>query len=888
MNRAVCSLALLFVLPVGADERGDFFEAKIRPLLTTRCQSCHGVSRSAGLRLDTREALLRGGRSGAAIVVGEPEKSLLFQAINHTHASLKMPLTARKLDVAEIDAVARWIRDGAVWPESPREFFLTRVKPVLDTNCVACHGAQQPQGKLRLDTAEEFAKGGLSGPAVIARDPDKSLLLQAVRHEHARLKMPPAGKLDAAAIADLASWIERGAIFVDAPAQLSRYVIRPEQQAFWSFQPLKKTEAMPVATHADWNRNPVDRFIGHAQDRAKLTPVPRADKLTLIRRVTYDLTGLPPSPAEIGAFVTDKSPDAFATVVERLLASPHYGERWGRHWLDVARYADTAGDAADFPVPEAYKYRNWVIAAFNQDKPYDRFVREQIAGDVLAAANDDERWQQTIATGYLAISRRIGVSPHGERHVTIEDTIDNLGKTFLGLSIGCARCHDHKFDPIPTADYYAIYGILDSSVYPFAGAEHRPHRADFVYRAGQAKADEILKPFEDRLAPWNRREREKFAEYQSFQDRKITTPGRSREVVWKELTELREQRRAVAEAFPPLETAFAISEGEGHDVPIQRMGDPRSPGAPAPRGFLQILGGAKVPQRERGSGRRQLADWLVDNPLAARVMVNRVWHWHFGAGLVSSTSDFGVRGAAPSNGELLDYLAARFVKDGWSLKALHRMILLSETYQLSSEHHAANAAVDPENRLHWRQNRRRLDAESVNDSVRLLAGALDLTPGERHPFPRERTYFYRQHEPFQEFYVNKKRAVYGMQQRFKKNETLDLFDGPDGNLPFAERKSTTTALQALWLMNSEFLHQHSDAIAEKLRGAAQDTAGRLEWAHQRIFGRSAESPRKGQEFIASLAAQHRATGCEGAMCDQLVWSSYVRSMLSSNAFLFVD
>ncbi|MBM3785684.1 MAG: DUF1549 domain-containing protein, partial [Acidobacteria bacterium] len=699
MNRAACTLAMLFVLPAAADERGDFFEAKIRPLLARRCQSCHGVSRSAGLRLDSREAILRGGRSGAAIVPGDPDNSLLFQAIDHTHGSLKMPPTANKLDAVEIEAIARWIREGAIWPESPREFFLTRIKPVLDANCVACHGPLQQQGRLRLDTAEGFAKGGLSGPAVIAKDPDRSLLLQAVRHEHPRLKMPPAGRLDAAAIADLASWIERGAIFVDAPAQLSPYVIRPEQQAFWSFQPLKKPGAMPVAGRAGWNRNPVDRFIGHAQDWAKLAPVPRASKLTLIRRVTFDLTGLPPSPGEIDAFVRDSSPGAFATVVERLLASPRYGERWGRHWLDVVRYADTAGDAADFPVPEAYKYRNWVIDAFNQDKPYDRFVREQIAGDLLPAASEEERWQQTIATGYLAVSRRIGVSPHGERHVTIEDSIDNLGKTFLGLSIGCARCHDHKFDPIPTADYYAIYGILDSSVYPFAGAEHRPHRADFVYRVGQAKADEILKPFEDRLAPWNRREREKFAEYQSFQDRKITTPGRSREAVWKELNELREQRRAVAEAFPPLETAYAISEGEGHDVPIQRMGDPRSPGSMAPRGFLQILGGAKVPQGERGSGRRQLADWLLENPLAARVMVNRVWHWHFGVGLVTSTSDFGVRGAAPSHPDLLNYLAARFVQDGWSLKALHRLILLSETYQLSSESHAANAAADPENRL---------------------------------------------------------------------------------------------------------------------------------------------------------------------------------------------
>ncbi|MBM3784412.1 MAG: DUF1549 domain-containing protein [Acidobacteria bacterium] len=878
----VCLLGAASVSAPAAGEKADFFEAKIRPLFATRCQSCHGVSRSAGLRLDSRESILRGGRSGPAIVPGDPAKSLLYQAVSHTHAVLKMPPTANKLDEQDVENLGRWIRDGAVWPESPREFFLTRVKPVLDSNCLACHGAQ-PQGGLRLDNAEAFAKGGRSGPAVIAKDPARSLLLQAVKHQHSTLKMPPAGKLDAEAIADLESWIDRGAIFVDAPSEAAPYVIRPEQKAFWSFQPLRSPEPP-----GGLKPNPVDRFLTAAIDRAGLQAAPRADKLTLIRRVTYDLTGLPPSPAETGAFLHDTSPNAFAKVVDRLLASPHYGERWGRHWLDLVRYADTAGDASDYPIPEAYKYRNWVIAAFNQDKPYDQFVREQIAGDLLPAANGEERWRQTIATGYLAVSRRIGVSPHMERHVTLEDTIDNVTKTFLGLSVGCARCHDHKFDPIPTADYYALYGIFDSSVFPFAGAEHRPHRADFVYRIGQAQADAILKPFDEKLAPWNRREREKFAEYQEFQNRKITTPGRTREIVWKELNDLREERRVVAESFPPLETAYAISEGEPQDAAIHKMGDPRSRGAISRRGFLQILGGPTVPRSDKGSGRRQLAGWLIDNPLAARVMVNRVWHWHFGRGLVSTTSDFGVRGDPPTNPELLDYLASRFIRDGWSLKSLHRLILLSDAYQLGSEYVAVSAAKDPENLLHWRQNRRRLDAESISDSIRLFSASLDLTPGERHPFPRERTYFYRQHEPFQEFYENRKRTVYGMQQRFQKNAYLDLFDGPDGNLPLAERKSTTTSLQALWLMNSEFLHQQSDAIAERLRGASPNVNERLDWAHQRIFGHPNPSHEKSREFLAKLSQQHQTAGCQGALCDQRVWSSYIRSMLSSNGFLFVD
>ena len=316
------------------------------------------------------------------------------------------------------------------------------------------------------------------------------------------------------------------------------------------------------------------------------------------------------------------------------------------------RYADTAGDAADFPVPEAFKYRNYVIDAFNSDKPYDQFVREQIAGDLLPASDEAARWEQKIATGYVAISRRIGVSPHNLKHITIEDTLNNIGKTFLGLTIGCARCHDHKFDPIPTADYYALYGIFNSSVYPHAGAEHQPYRKDFTYRVGQKQANEILKPFRERLANWDKKERDKFYEYRLFQSQVVKGP-KTRQSVWAELGEIRTQRAEVARTFPPLEIAFAISEGTAGDAYIQKQGDPgkRTQGALVRRGFLQVLGGQKLSASAKGSGRLQLADWLThpDNPLTARVMVNRIWHYHFGRGLVPTPSDFGVRGTAPTH-----------------------------------------------------------------------------------------------------------------------------------------------------------------------------------------------------------------------------------------------
>ena len=616
-------------------------------------------------------------------------------------------------------------------------------------------------------------------------------------------------------------------------------------------------------------------------EQAGLGASPLADRRTLIRRVTYDLTGLPPTPQEISDFLADDSKTAYADLVERLLRSPRYGERWGRHWLDVVRYADTAGDSGDFPVPEAYKYRNYVIDAFQADKPYDDFIREQIAGDLLPTDSEPERWSSIVATGYLAISRRIGVSPHRLRHITLEDTIDNLGKTFLGLSVQCARCHDHKFDPIPTADYYALYGILDSSVFAFPGGEHLPYRSNFVYRVGADKAREVMAEYEQGITYWNDREREKFREYQSFQNKLITTPGRNRIVVWAELQELRAERAVFARTEPPLETAYAVTEGVGKDAQIQHAGDPRSKGPEVRRGFLQILGGAKVPPDYEGSGRALLADWIADedNPLTARVMVNRIWHHHFGAGLVSTTSDFGVRGTPPTHPELLDYLARYFMDSGWSVKAMHRLIVHSRAYRQVSSDSQPNFDKDPQNRLVRRFNRRRLDAEQIRDSILAFSGDLDLSRGGRHPFPHRRTYFYRQHEPFTEYFPTNRRSVYIMQGRIQKNPYLDLFDGPDGNLPLSERKATTTTLQALYLMNSEFVHEQAQAMAERWSAGLRGRDTFLESAAETIFARP-PSERDIQQAASYFAA---ASGTE-----EQKRAGWLRAMLASNEFLFVD
>ena len=755
-----------------------------------------------------------------------------------------------------------------LWADAKTDFFESKIRPVLATHCFECHG-HKDKGGLKLDSREAILQGGDSGPAIVLGKPQKSLLMTAVQHADSELEMPPKKKLPPEAIADLSQWIRAGAVWPEGKGLgFATGEITDEQRKHWAYQPLKGNPAQTPA-----GENFIDAHVRGRLKEQGLQSVDLADRRTLIRRVTFNLTGLPPTPMEVEAFLKDQKADAWYRVVERLLASPRYGERWGRHWLDLVRYADTAGDAGDYPIPEAYKYRNYVIDAFNKDKPYNQFVREQIAGDQLHAENEEQRWEQTIATGYIAISRRIGVSPHKLRHITIEDTLNNLGKTFLGLTIGCARCHDHKFDPIPTADYYALYGIFDSSVYPHAGAEHSPHRHSFVYRMGKAKADEVLKPFRSKLEPWNKKERDQFNLYQSFQ-REVVTGSITRQSVWAGLEGIRARRAEVAKTFPNPDIAYAIVDGSASDVSIHKQGNPRDLGPKVRRGFLQILGGQQLPENTKGSGRLELANWLTSSaePLLARVIVNRIWHYHFGRGLVSTPSDFGVRGTAPTHPVLLDMLAQYFIKSGWSMKTMHRLILDSETYRMAATEHAGNLAKDPDNHFLWRANRRRLDAEELRDSLLTFSAQLDITPGGRHPFPHRLTYFYRQHEPFQEKYVSNKRSIYQMQQRIQKNPYLDMFDGPDGGLHLGDRKASVTTLQALYFMNSKFIHEQAEAITERL-----PEEQKVEYLYELVFNRRAEE--KELEFAESYFAKDNS---------RQRWAGYVRSMLSSNEFLFVD
>ena len=682
-------------------------------------------------------------------------------------------------------------------------------------------------------------------------------------------------------------------------AQRSNYLQGARQ--FWSFSP-RKDPAVPQVTNRRWPRNSIDHFILAKLEEQRITPNSPAAKRTLLRRASFDLTGLPPPPEEIEAFVHDSSPASFAAVIDRLLASPHYGERWGRHWLDLARYADTAGDSADYPVPQAYLYRDYVIAAFNQDKPYDQFLREQIAGDLLPgpAAGKEER---LIATGFLALARRFGVEPDNAPHLTLEDTLDTLGRSVLGLSLSCARCHDHKYDPIPTSDYYALYGIFQSTRFPYPGSEEKKRPRDFIPLMSHGETDALLKPYQEKLyllqSEVKGLEQEEGLLTQILEqaaaagDGKLPVAERIRfKEVRRALAEAREQRDDYAAHPPPTRTAYAVAEGKPANARIQKRGEPGSEGEEVPRHFLQILGGQPLPKNAPGSGRLELAGWLSDpaNPLTARVMVNRIWQHHFGQGLVQTPSDFGTRGRAPSHPELLDFLASRFIEGGWSIKAMHRLIMLSQTYQQASRDQPQGLRKDPNNEWLWKYSRTRLDAESIRDAMLAISGELDSTAPGPHPFPPPSTWDFTQHTPFNAVYEKSGRSVYLMQQRIKKHPFLAMFDGADPNVSTGERPASLTPLQALFMINDPFVHQQSIKLAERLVRSRSGEADRIRLAYELVFSRSARGAeiRAGQLYLKQF---RKKLGSLGVPADQrlpMAWSSFARALLGSNEFIYVD
>ncbi|MFL5242948.1 MAG: DUF1553 domain-containing protein [Gemmataceae bacterium] len=805
-------------------------------------------------------------------------------------------------------------------------FFETKIRPVLIQTCGKCHGGDKVKGGLRLNARASLLKGGESGPAIVPGDPDKSLLIQALRQTHETLKMPPDKPLPRDVVADFVAWVKHDAVWPESKA-----ILNPPRVDHWSFRPVKSAE--PPVDPDKWSDHPIDRFLAAKLREQGLKPVGPADKRTLLRRATYDLIGLPPTPGEIAAFLADDSPDAFAKVVERLLASPAYGERWARHWMDVAHYADTAGDNADYPIPESRLYRDYLIDAFNADKPYDEFVREQLAGDILAKQGPKKQYaERVIATGFLALSRRYATAPYELWHLTLEDTIETTGAVFLGLTLRCARCHDHKFDPITMEDYYGLYAIFSNTTFPYAGSEELASkgfsRQHMVPLLPPELAEPRIKAFEEKIkqqqTEMSRVEKEDALAQQvaglnkQLDDlkKRIESQAKDKQDVQplqnqvKELTQLRDQAakqleekvkklRADLRNFqrPGLPSdvpgAYAVSEGKPTETRVQLKGDPDKPGPVAKRCVPKFLtGNSPVPFAEDSSGRMELAQWLTrpENPLTARVLVNRVWHYHFGTGIVATPSNFGVRGEPPSHPELLDWLTTQFIKDGWSIKALHRRIMLSKAYQLASTNDPANAAKDPANRWHWRFERHRLEAEAIRDALLAISGNLDRKRPGVHPFPPIAQWGWTQHNAFKEVYPSNHRSVYLMTQRLQRHPFLALFDGPDTNHSTDKRTSSTVPLQALYLMNNPFIKDQAETLAKKLIAATAEEPRRIERLIELAWGRP-PVPTEVQKAVAYVNEYKKEVAKTGVSHDKReleAWTSYARIVLTANEFFYVD
>ncbi len=826
----------------------------------------------------------------------------------NAHAPSLNPL--RFLALAAGLSLAGGLARAAETPEQ-LEFFEKKIRPVLAEHCAKCHSAtsEKLKGGLLLDSRNDILKGGESGPAAVAGDPEKSLLIRAIRYTDEDLQMPPKHRLTAEQVRDFEEWVRTGLpdprTAKPTDKSTAGALNMDEARKFWSFQPVSNPP-VPAVKDTAWARGDIDRFLLAKLEERGLAPAADADRRGLLRRATYDLTGMPPTPEEMRTFLADVSADAFAKVVERLLASPRYGEQWGRHWLDVVRYADTTGCNSDFPVPSAYRYRNYVIDSFNADKPYDQFLREQIAGDLQPSAGDEDRFQKIIATGYLATARRFASGP-GDFHLTLEDLIDNLGKTVMGLSLACARCHDHKFDPVSARDYYALYGIFESTRFAFPGVESNKRTKDFTpLLSDPAEAKKRLAEGRE-LAELEARVKKLNDEKKSLErtgklgaakplpslhaedNVPVENPPRTAKDVQHEIDLAKAKEKDLAQKADAYPKAYAVMEGAPiGNAKLHKKGDVGSPGDEVPRGFLTVLGGQTLPPEAHGSGRRELADWLTDraNPLTARVMVNRIWQYHFGRGLVRTPNDFGVRGERPTHPELLDWLAQRLVESGWSVKAMHRALMLSRAYQMASDATPASAEKDVNNDLFSHFNRRRLRAEELRDSILTIAGTLDPSPGAQHPFARESEWTYTQHVQFFGDFPTNKRSVYLMQQRIRKQAFLATFDGADTNATTAVRPVTNTPLQALWMMNAQFAHEQAAALAERVTRDFPDETARLSQISELILGRPAEPDEisTAREYLTRLQSALPAANRH----PQAALASYCRVLFGANEFVFLE
>jgi hypothetical protein len=696
------------------------------------------------------------------------------------------------------------------------QFFETKIRPVLDDQCYRCHSLQggKIKGGLRLDTRAALLEGGDSGPAIVPGKPDQSLLIEAIRYTNPDLRMPPKGKqLPDTIVADFVEWIRRGAPdprIAEAPAangSSPAHLYTPNKD-HWAFKPVI-APPVPETRHPRWCQNPVDNFILAGLEAAGLKPSPATDRRTLIRRITFDLTGLPPTDPEIYAFLNDRAPDAYAKVVDRLLASPHYGEHSARAWLDIARFAETKGSVKRDQDPRyagAWTYRDYVIDAFNSDKPYPAFITEQLAADALVLKSLDRKTLPAdqspgdrrilAAMGFLTLGNQFD----GSTNDIINDRIDVTTKAFLGLTVSCARCHDHKFDPVPTKDYYSLYGIFASSTRPKRYDEQPsllPVADTPDYRDYKAKIAEL-----DTLGTALREE------FKAFRAAGAEMNADKRRELLRRETRLAADYGDLEATHPgaPPRADVLTDVKTPKDYPVLIRGEAQNKGEVVPRRFLEILSPepASRPAYKLGSGRLELARDIASptNPLTARVLVNRLWQQHFGQGFVPTPDDLGNQSAPPSHPALLDYLAASFVQDGWSIKNLHRLIVLSSTYQQGDSGNLSFAEKDPYNRLLWRSNLRRLDLEQMHDSILAISGRLDPLIGGKSVRLSSEGFATR-------------RALYTFIDRRNPPEFFTQFDFPNPDVPSGRRHETTVPQQALFFMNNPLIIETARKLTQR-------------------------------------------------------------------------
>ncbi len=896
------------------------------------------------------------------------------------------------------------------------EFFEKRIRPLLEEKCLECHSARKKiKGGLSLDSREAWEKGGDSGKAIHPRDPDSSRLIEAVRYKNRDLQMPPKGSLSEVQIQDLENWVRMGAPdprTVSEAKSVRLGMSLEEGRKFWSFQALR-APSLPSVKDGAWGKTPVDAFILSELEKSGLKPAPVADKGTLIRRATFDLIGLPPTWEEVSAFLADESPEAFSKVIERLLASPHYGERWGRHWLDVARYADSNGMDENVAFGNAWRYRDYVVAAFNRDKPFDQFIVEQIAGDLLPAVERSEREEALTATGFLALGGRVLAEPDRRKMEMdiIDEQLDVLGKAFLGMTFGCARCHDHKFDPVTQGDYYAMAAIFRSTqsiAEEKNGAIHFSFEhslANPAQREEKKKYDELVKAetakvtkfatqmrgnlrkelqsraadylaaaallgpdpdFEsvERLAKGADGLRSRYLltcrqyldrnpEHPLFEEWRVWAAVRDAEAIrghyGKLFNEAQEGLRKAKEADPKLskpenathasalealedvagflaipakeEHAFeggalaeirsmrdalklvedgtpdppslmGVSDGKvAKTLPIHIRGNYLTLGKEMERGFPEVMKASMqnpvFPSKQ--SGRLQLARWMTnsEHPLTARVMVNRIWRWHFGRGLVASTENFGVLGERPSHPDLLDWLARNFMEEGWSVKSMHRLLMNSSVYQMGSSVLPVPASVlpqganpllvDPENRLFWKFNLKRLEAEEVQDALLAVSGSLDRTIGGKTLPLRNREFVFNHTSNNRTVYDSKRRALYLPVIRNSLYELFEQFDYPDPTMPTGSRNATVVAPQALILLNAPVVMNSARILADRVCVEEATGKARIQRLYETLYAREPDE----------IETDRALKFVSGHANPQERWALLCHTLMAANEFLYL-